>query len=261
MVISKERFEKQKRERMEEIRYNKYNTPMKIIKYNDARDVIVEFQDEHKFKVNTTYSGFKKSEITNPYDKTVYGFGYVGEGIYNRKNDKIRYEKWSKMIQRCYDPYYLNKRPTYINCYVCNEWLCFQNFAKWYDENEYKCMNEEMHLDKDILIKGNKIYSPETCVLVPKRINSLFTKRKKCRGEYPIGVNYYSKYNCLVASCQTLNKREFLGYFPLNKPFQAFYAYKIFKESYIKQVADEYKDLIPEKLYSALYRYKVEIND
>jgi hypothetical protein len=36
---------------------------------------------------------------------------------------------------------------------------------------------------------------------------------------------------------------------------------KNFKENYIKQVADEYKDLIPQKVYEALYRYEVEIND
>ena len=33
------------------------------------------------------------------------------------------------------------------------------------------------------------------------------------------------------------------------------------KENYIKQVADDYKDLIPNKLYEAMYACQVEIND
>ena len=123
-----------------------------------------------------------------------------------------------------------------------------------------------MHLDKDILCKGNKIYSPETCIFVPNNINILFVKRDKMRGEYPIGVNYHKQHKKLYVSCGIINKdnkhkQKFLGLFPLDKPFQAFYTYKQFKENYIKQVADEYRDLIPQKLYEAMYSYEVEIND
>ena len=260
-----------KQERLGEIRYNKYNTPMKIIEYKSAKSVTVEFQDEYKFKVNTSYGNFKKGEITNPYDKTVYGYGYVGEGKYNRKDNHNRYEKWSKMIQRCYDPYELNKRPTYINCFVCDEWLNFQNFAKWYEENYYEVKDEIMALDKDILYKNNKVYSPKTCIFVPNRINVLFTKSDTKRGEYPIGVCYRFKkveqyeYHYLEVACSILienkKKKKTLKTLPLNRPFQAFTIYKNFKENYIKQVADEYKNLIPKELYDALYRYEVEIND
>ena len=61
--------------------------------------------------------------------------------------------------------------------------------------------------------------------------------------------------------CNTLTKRKYLGRLPLDKPFQAFTIYKNFKENYIKQVADEYKDLIPKELYDAMYKWEVEIND
>ena len=122
-----------------------------------------------------------------------------------------------------------------------------------------------MQLDKDILNKGNKIYSPETCVFVPQRINNLFTKSNKIRGGYPIGVNYSQNCNCLCVRCSILcedkKKNKHLGYFSLDEPFKAFSTYKNFKENYIKKVADEYKELIPQKLYEALYKYEVEIND
>ena len=165
------------------------------------------------------------------------------------------------MIRRCYDPYLLNEHPTYIECLVCEEWHNFQNFAKWYEENYYEIKGERMNLDKDILVKENKIYSPETCIIVPDKINSLFTKRNNDRGKYPIGVSYHETHNILDVHCNKGGEQEYLGRFPLDKPFQAFTAYKNFKESYVKKVADEYKELIPVELYNAMYNYKVDIND
>lgn len=260
-------------DRTGEENYNVYGTLMRIVEYKWANDIIVEFQDEHKTRVHTQYKCFKKGGVKNPYDRETFGVGYIGVGEYkskdkNGKETKV-YITWQNMLKRCYDPYYLNKRPTYIDCYVCNEWLCFQNFAEWFYKNYYECNNEQMHLDKDILCKGNKIYSPETCIFVPERINALFINQYRKRGKYPIGVtedvDKKHGYKRLRSACNILEegkrKRKSLGSFPLNRPFQAFYTYKIFKESYIKQVADEYKDLISEKLYCALYRYEVEIND
>lgn len=242
---------------------NNKGTLMKIIKYKNKRNIVVEFQDEYKARVSTQYNNFKRGNVKNPYDKNEYG-GYVGEGKYkiteNRKATES-YICWKNILKRCYDPYILNKYPTYIDCYVCDEWLCFQNFAKWYYNNIYECNDERMELDKDILMKGNKIYSPETCVFVPRKINILFTKSDKTRGEYPIGVCYCKGNNKLSVYSNNGYKKVHLGYFPLNKPFQAFYTYKIFKEKYIKQVADEYKNKITQKLYEALYKYEVEIND
>ena len=196
-----------------------------------------------------------------------FGVGYIGEGKYSRKTHLKIYKVWHKMLQRCYDPYYINKFPTYIYTTVCEQWLNFQNFAKWYDENYYECNNERMELDKDILVKNNKIYSPSTCIFVPQRINYLFTKRQNCRGNYPIGVTYNKESKRLKVQCNIYKtgkaSKEQLGRYPIDKPFQAFYVYKEFKENYIKQVADEYysKGLIPKKLYDAMYKYEVEIND
>ncbi len=252
-----------------EVNLNTFGTPMKIIEYKNSKNVIIEFQDEYKFKKKCEYKSFKKGTIKNPYDKENYGVGYFGVGKYKaRENGKITkvYDVWTKMLQRCYDPYYMNKYPTYIDCYVCKEWHNFQVFAEWYKKEIYECNGERIELDKDILCKGNKIYSPETCVFVPQRINSLFVKSNSKRGKLPIGTSIYKneKIRC-YCNCYCENEKKFksyhLGYFPLNKPFQAFTCYKNFKENHIKQVADEYKDLIPKKLYEALYRYEVEIND
>lgn len=259
-------------DRTGEENYNNFGTLMKIVEYKEARDIIVEFQDEYKARVHTTYLHFKKGGVKNPYDKEVCGVGYYGQGKYkargkDEKNTQA-YRCWNHMMHRCYDPYEINKDKSlsYIDCYVCEEWLNFQNFAEWYEKNYYEIEGDWMCLDKDILYKRNKIYSPETCVFVPNNINVLFTKCDKMRGEYPIGVSYHKRRCALAVQCGIIDengkgKRKHLGYFPLNRPFQAFYCYKQFKEKVIKQVADEYKELIPNKLYEAMYNYQVEIND
>lgn len=258
-----------KNERLGEENCNNFGTLMKIIVYNNVGDIWVEFQDEYKTKVHAEYGDFKKGKIKNPYDKNTYNIGYLGKGKYcvtiNGKVTKV-YKVWRDMLKRCYDPYFLNEHPTYRDCIVCEEWHNFQNFASWWEDNLYECNNEKMCLDKDILIKGNKIYSPKTCMFVPEKINTLIIKCDSSRGEYPIGVSYDKQKNKLMVRCNIFktNKEKFykfLGYFPINKPFQAFTCYKNFKENYIKQIADEYKELIPQKVYDALYKYEIEIND
>ena len=161
---------------------------------------------------------------------------------------------------------YKDKNKTYTDiCQIEDYLLNFQNFASWLDEQLKKCPFKEWYIDKDILEKGNKIYDRQHMVLVDRRLNNLFTKSEAIRGEYPIGVNYHKLKMCFEVSCSVYedNKKKniYLGRFSINEPFRAFTCYKNFKEKYIKQVADEYKDLIPKELYEAMYRYKVEITD
>lgn len=190
------------------------------------------------------------------YFVNFYNAGEVGFLRYIEKHGIT----WSSMINRCYNEKYYKKYTTYIRCYTHDAWHNFQNFAKWFDENYYAVNDEEMHLDKDILIKGNTIYSPETCVFVPQNINQLFLKSDKTRGEYPIGVNFRKDNGKFQARCCNNNgTREHLGFY--DDPYIAFLVYKKYKENLIKQVADKYKNYIPDKLYQAMYNYVVEITD
>jgi len=117
-----------------------------------------------------------------------------------------------------------------------------------------------MCLDKDILYKGNKIYSHDTCVFVPQSINLLFTKSDRVRGDLPIGVTYRKRSRKFeVKCCDGTKKRIFLGSY--NTPEEGFQAYKKYKEKLIKQIANKYIDQIPNKLYNALITYTVEIDD
>jgi hypothetical protein len=126
-----------------------------------------------------------------------------------------------------------------------------------------------MCLDKDILYKNNKVYSPDTTIFVPERINILFTKTNATRGQCPIGVYYKKKNKKFVAQVSKLKneqsntkQQEYLGLY--DTPAEAFEVYKKAKESYIKEVADFYMSKypnFPKKIYDALYNYKVEITD
>jgi len=227
---------------------------MKIIRYGNCQDIDIEFLDEHHYvKEHATYVNFKRGVVKNPYDKTVFGVGYMGVGKYKSKIDgkmTDEYEKWTGLIQRCYFddkmfPAYCHKVT------VCEEWHNFQIFAKWLEENRYP-VNERLHLDKDILYPGCNIYSPETCILVPQRINMLFTNKTNKRG-LPNGIDqkkngYSAQYN-----------EKKLGIFPTLE--EAYQRYTIEKEKVIKEVAEEYKDIIPKQVYDALYAYKVDIRN
>lgn len=258
---------KEKKSIIGERNCNFYGTEMLVIEDNGWDNIIIEFQDVYKTKVKTTRRLFKDGYVKNPYEKILYDIGYLGEGKYGSKTHKNIYQVWCNMLMRCYEPYTINKQLSYIDCYVCEEWHCFQNFAKWFEENYYECDNERLEIDKDILCKNNKIYSPKTCILAPMRINQLFVKQYRKRGDLPIGVSLINNngYKYLMGQCSKIDckgKRiNAKKLFPLNKPFQAFFYYKTTKENYIKQIADEYKDLIPQRLYDALYTYEIEIND
>lgn len=171
-----------------------------------------------------------------------------------KKIPKIAYKHWFSMMSRCYGKV-KEKEPSYIGCVVCDEWLVYSNFKEWFDKNYI----DGYHLDKDILVKGNKIYSPETCCFVPKEINNLLNKHSKDRGELPIGVTK-SGYG-FAARLNMIDVRKRIGYF--KTPYDAFCEYKKEKESYIKKVAKEYYDkgAIGKNVYDALMNYKVEITD
>ena len=215
---------------------------------------------------NALYQHFKKGQIKCPYEPRIYGIGFIGEGKYKAKENGKKtdeYKIYQNMLMRCYDPKYHEKYPTYKNCKVEDYLLNFQNMCKWLDENYYEIPGEVMHLDKDILCKGNKIYSRETCIFVPQRINSLFVKRDNDRGDCPIGVDILPSGNYRALCSNGCGKQIPLGTYSTEE--EAFKVYKNYKEKVIKEVIDSYEGIIPEPFYSrlktAMYNYKVEIDD
>ena len=250
---------------------------MKIIEYNGANDIIVEFQDKYRYRVHTEYNNFKKGVCKNPFFPSVFGHGYLGTDknnnvpkTYESKDDKNiftwEYDKWKSMLKRCFDNKFKEKYPTYKDVVCCNRWLCFAYFLEDLEilKQEYNWSEDEkLNLDKDILNKNNKIYSLENCVLVPNYINLLFIKNNAKRGKYPIGVYYNKQYKKYQARCHINGKYKNLGLY--NTSEQAFNSYKQAKEQEIKRIANECveKGFMTEnsRLYKAMIEYKVEIDD
>ena len=130
---------------------------------------------------------------------TVYGVGYFGVGEHRAKNIKGKVEKcydcWKGMLRRSYSEEYLIKQPTYRDTTVCEEWLNFQNFAEWYEKNYPKIEGIKFELDKDLLQQGieNKVYSPDTCVFLPKSVNIYLSKLKTINTSGYTGVSWQER--------------------------------------------------------------------
>lgn len=231
---------------------------MKIVRYGAYDDMDVEFLDDFHFvKEHVTYSNFKRGEIKNPYDKILFEVGYLGVGKWKSRYDKKIFDvylSWMHMLERCYDSEQKDKYPAYYNkCTVSMVWHDFQNYANWYDENKYNIGDEVLHLDKDIKYPKNTIYSPYSCILVPQRINELFTCKPKGNG-LPVGISI-SQSGKYVASYNG----KYLGTY--SELDDAYKMYAKSKEAAIRKVANEYKGIIPDSTYEILMNYKVLIEN
>lgn len=236
---------------------NKYGR-YEIIKILPHKKALVKFENTGTI-VESAICNIKKGKIKDFNSPEFYGIGYIGSfRNYNERPSKDRaYTAWRNMLMRCYDGKVHIKRPTYTDCTVCDEWHNYSNFKRWFDENYI----EGNVLDKDILVKGNKVYSPDTCCFVPNEINALLTKRQNYRGKLPIGVCYSESKIRYKVEFTCFSCKKYVGYFSTSE--EAFEAYKNAKEEYIKEVAEKYykEGKISEAVYNALMNYKVEITD
>ena len=190
----------------------------------------------------------------------VYGVGvndWVGAVKVEGKPIK-EYDLWQSMLERCFDEKYKQKNPTYKDVTCSKDWLSMTKFIE--DVSQMKGFGlDGWALDKDILQKGNKLYSKATCCFVPAEVNSLLIKCDKSRGEYPVGVYFHKATGKFVAKLAINGKQKNLGYF--NTPEEAFQVYKPAKEAQIKVVAQKWQHLLDEKVFQALLVYDANIND
>jgi hypothetical protein len=188
----------------------------------------------------------------------VCGVGINDRSCPAKVNGKItkEYTMWKSMLERCYSEKVHEKYPTYIGCSVSDNFNYYHLFHAWC-QTQVGFGKEGYQLDKDLLIKGNKVYSEHTCVFIPKSLNLLLTKRTLDRGLLPIGVTKQgSKFK---AQCSLVGKRIYLGLF--DTPELAFEVYKTFKEAHIKEQTEVYKDSIDPRAYLVLLNYEVSIDD
>lgn len=225
---------------------NNNGSIMKIVEYIDYDNMSVEFQDEYKTVIKTKYGHFKKGDITNPYFKSKFNVGCIGLTSAMDSDGKYKksYKYWSNMLRRCY----FDNIKCYKDVKVCDEWLCYENFEKWYSDNYIEKEGISLCLDKDILSykKGIvKIYSPYNCSFVPVEINASFKPNITCITYNEKHNNYKSKIGgSLIGTYKTYE--------------EARNAYIKSKNEKYSELANKYKEVLTEEIFEFLYNYKGE---
>lgn len=220
-----------------EISRTRFGTPIKIIKYNTNRDIIIEFQDKYMVQKHSNYNDFKKGRIKNPYDRSVCGEGYLGERYLSQKNNKKtkEYRVWENIITRCYCKD--KNRKAYEDCTVSESWKNYSNFYTWYNNNSYQC-RECLEVDKDIFGNNSKIYSEETCILIPRNINGSIQQSKQ-GGSFLFNGKWVA--NCRGKYIGTFNTKEEAEIKFLNE-----------KNDEFQRKIESYKNELPKHLYDKL---------
>ena len=243
---------------------SKSSGDFKLLKYNDSKNVEIRFL-KTRFEMTVELGNIRKGEVKDPYSPSVYGVGITGTKYQPKINgvNTKEYELWTGMLKRCYSDTCQKKHPTYIGCEVSNNFLYYEYFYEWC-RKQVGFGNDGngnlFHLDKDLLIRGNKVYSESTCVFLPQEINSLLVKCTASRGKHLIGVSWHKRDKAFVAQVnKNKGNREHLGFFKTE--LEAYNAYKTAKESFIKEQANKWKDKIDERAYNALMSYEVSIDD
>ena len=244
---------------------SKSSGDFKVLKYNDARNVEIQFL-KTGFKTSVQLINIKSGNVKDHYSPSVCGVGILGTKYPSKVNDvkTKEYELWTHMLQRCYSDTNVcdtskKRNPTYTGCEVSENFKYYEYFYEWCNK-QIGFGVEGWQLDKDLLVKGNKVYSEGSCVFIPKEINQLLTKRTASRGECLIGVYWNKRANAFKAQVgKNKGGREYLGYFKTE--LEAFNAYKKAKESFVKEQANEWKGEIDPRAYEALMKYTVEITD
>ena len=231
---------------------------LKVIEYINGKGVVVQFI-ETWYKTITQLGNVIRGSVRDRLKPSVCGVGVVGVEVTRINGQQLKeYEIWSSMLKWCYNIKTQQNIPTYKNCEVSGNFKYFPYFKDWCN-NQIGFNQEDWQLDKDILIKGNKVYSEDPCCFVPQEINTLFTKSDKARGEHMIGVSSHGQTGKFHSRVNIGGEMVHLGLFETE--LEAFYAYKEAKEERIKHLADKWKDQIDLRVYNALMNYQVETTD
>ena len=229
-----------------------------IIEYNDWRNVKVRFKNSG-YECKTTICNIRSGEVKDKNSPSVFGVGYIGTkypivGSNNRLLSEYRI--WHRMLRRCYCPKSHIKHPTYKDCTVSENFKSYEYFYEWC-QNQIGFNNPNWELDKDLLIKGNKLYAEDTCIFLPKEIN-LCLNTNTLKGHLPVGVGL-TKHGKYFARISSKGKEIHLGIY--ETPEEAFLKYKANKESIFRELSDTWGSLLDPRAKIALYNRKVEITN
>lgn len=230
---------------------------VKLIDIKTQGRVRIQWQDEHMFEDDVHIANLSTGRIQNPFERTVFGVGYLG---YSRRRGtrNVEYSTWNSIFRRCYDEEYQSIKPTYVECTVDEKWHHLYDFILW--SREAVGWNlADYQMDKDLLYKGNKVYGPDTCVMLPRKLNMLIVNKLGGRGELPLGVHWDTTQEVYVGQYREVSGRCKSKRF--ENPDDAFIYYKTNKERVVKEAAEIYKGQIDPRAYDALMSWEISIND
>ena len=227
-----------------------------VVEYVNSRKVVVRFDSGY---VTTSEMGqLRRGDVKDKSLPNIRGVAYNDYPYPVKINNQHipEYRLWRNVVERSF----FNLTKAYKDVKMCDDWLHFSKFKSDISSlpNFDKFLNAGWHLDKDILVKGNKIYSLETCCFVPRELNSSFVGLKNTT-KLPLGVKYHKKFKKYVSQILINGKKKHLGYF--SNPADAFYVYKTAKEAWLKDVAEKWKGVVDDKVYFAVKNYEVCIDD
>lgn len=206
---------------------------------DDSEECILEFINSVDYRPDGWEPKWMK--------KSMFGIGYLGCSDVDVQG--TIYRKWANMMQRCYSEVTHKLKPYYKNCRVCEEWWNFSNFREWYRENIIE--GRQFDLDKDILVQGNNVYSPNTCALVTHYANTVFQRRG-------IETNIVQcvttgKFN---ASATILGKIKEIGAYETRE--EAERQLLLYRKEFINQFAKKNRNKVPNKVYEAMVKWNTE---
>ena len=227
-----------------------------IINYRERRSIDVIFNRTNVIRT-CTLGQVLTGELRDRTQASVYGVGILGEH-FTKSNGKFtrEYELWSGMLERCYNSEEKFKR--YEGYSVSELFKNYTLFSEW-SFKQIGFYQEGWHLDKDILIKGNKIYSEDVCVFVPQQVNNCCIRSTNRRGEYPVGVSWSKQAQKFETYITRFGKRKNLGLFHTVQ--EAFLVRKEAKEKYMKELAEFWKGEVDTRVYEALTNWVVSEDD
>jgi len=201
--------------------------------------------EDHIFECQV--DNLKKGVYKYPFHPSVHGKGYIGVGEYktsiNGKHTKV-YQVWRSMLRRVYDEKYLIKYPTYRNATICKEWHNFQVFAKWVSEESN--FREGWQLDKDLMSKDTKGYSPETCTFISQKLNSFLANNRLTNTSGTTGVIWLKRDKKWWCRICIDGENKNLGYFKDKQ--EAANVYMEARAIEVEKLKELYKDTLPKEI-------------
>lgn len=234
------------------LKYGSYE----VVEDGGCKNVTIVFHKTNTVVNDLQRGNVKRGNVKDPYYPSVNGKGWIGKGEYVAKiRGKVtkQYHVWSGMMNRCYSE---TSKTDHWKCYregveVSKEFLDFQEFGKWFDDNYI----EGWDLDKDVLsfIKGVNVYSHETCIFLPPRLNKLLIGNPKLLNEdLPAGVTSVNT-GGYQARLSVGTHREYLGYSLC--PNKVHSLYKEAKHNFIIETLRTYRDVLPEVTFKYIVDY------